>query len=131
MSRVMNLAFVVEMMLLRRSFTVRRSAVGVPQPSGKWKVDEVSTYCDTCSVLILFAFSKIAYYPCVCLIALSVVPNVVLLDKQYGFCGCSESAYLCPERLCPYILVLRVLHEMTVLEEVSCLVVKNCICEVT
>ena len=31
----MNLALVVEMMLLRRSFTVRGSAVGVPQSPGK------------------------------------------------------------------------------------------------
>ena len=35
MPRVMNFALVVEMMLLRSSLTVRRSAVGVPQSSGK------------------------------------------------------------------------------------------------
>jgi len=86
------------------------------------EVDEVSTYCDTGSVLILFAFTKIAYNPCVCLIAFSVVRNVVLRDENNGFHGCSESAYLCPKRFRPYVLVLRVLHEMTVFEEVSCLV---------
>ncbi len=94
MSSVMNFALVVDMMLLRSSLTVRRSAVGVPLV---WKVDEVSTYCDTGSVLILFAVTKIAYNPCVCFIASSVIRNVVLFDENDGFRGCSESAYLRPK----------------------------------
>ena len=120
----MNLAFVVEEEFHCEEVCSWRSTV-------VWKVDEVSTDSYAGSVLILFAFTKIAYYPRVRLIALSVIRNVILLDENDGFCGCSKTAYLCPERLRPYFLVLRVLHEMTVLEEVTCLVVKICICEVT
>ncbi len=58
--------------------------------------------------------------------ALSVIWYVLFLNEEGGFCVGGEAVYLCSKWLGSYFLVLRVLHEVAVLKEVACLVVKDC-----
>jgi hypothetical protein len=59
-----------------------------------WVVNKVSTHCDACSVSIFLVIMKSTHNSCICLIALSVAWYVFFLNKEDGFCGCGEAAYI-------------------------------------
>ncbi len=93
MSSVMNFAFLVERMLLRSSFTVSRSAVGVPQSPGKL------TRFPPIVIRVLYLSFLPSQYT---LTILAYVSSPFLLfgmssflTKKDGFCVRGESAYLC------------------------------------
>ncbi len=92
-----------------------------------WVVYEVDPHCYVRAKLVLLSITVHTYNSGVCDVAASSVWDIVLVDEENGFCGSGRAYYFLAERFLPYVFVLGVLHEVAILDKVTCLVLEDSI----